>query len=532
MHMANRPIKPRREGAAFRPSWESIEERAPSVLREEGPTMPRYVAVAGLMLITLGAAALVFRALNRPYLIPSGWGIFIAALGVLAVAYHAFNEKDFQFRRLYAALGWMLFAAAIFFRVFPLDKTPGDGFLRYGTICQAVALLFLLTFLRNESDSNIRGYTLNLLGFAALANALAGLIGGMISETFLLDTGVIHLIFGLLFACAYISCQGGDTPQGFWAGRGVGIIGALLVLLALGYSILPWVLFRYNITGRPPRAFFLPSGLILLYLGVEYLIVYLGVCSDSKLVVLTRRELASFFCSPVVYVLMIGMSIMGWYLYLLFVADIVSAPPQMGSQMMEPIVRNILVSFMALIPLIILVPVITMRLLSDEKRTGTLEVLLTAPVDEWQVVLAKFFAGLRVFMLCWYLWGVFFVALRIEGGQEFDYRPIITFYVALLCMGAGFIGMGLFFSSVTRHQIMAAILTFVIMLVLLVLFFVGREVREIAWLSTVITYVSYVDLWISSASGTITPRFLVFNLSMAIIWVFVSIKVLEARKWS
>src|ERR1700677_1974988 len=104
--MANRPIKPKRDGGAFRPSWESIEERAPSVLRDEGPMMPRYVAVAGLMLITLGAAALAFKAFGRPYLIPSGWGIFIAAIGILAVAYHAFNEKDFQFRRLYAALGW------------------------------------------------------------------------------------------------------------------------------------------------------------------------------------------------------------------------------------------------------------------------------------------------------------------------------------------------------------------------------------------------------------------------------------------
>jgi len=173
-----------------------------------------------------------------------------------------------------------------------------------------------------------------------------------------------------------------------------------------------------------------------------------------------------------------------------------------------------------------------MRLVSEEKRTGTLEVLLTAPVNEWQIVLSKFLAGLRVFLLCFYIWGVFFVALRVEGGQPFDYRPIITFLIALACMGSGFIAMGLFFSCVTRHQILAAVFTFVVMLTLTIMFIAVQSFSDVTWLPTVVSYVSYVDLWISSARGTITPRLLVLNLSLAAFWLYLSMKVLEARKWS
>jgi ABC-2 type transport system permease protein len=528
--MSSRAIKPRRDGGGG-PNWQAIEERAPSAMRDDGPLVARYVAVFGLMMLTLGGAALVFKALNRPYLIAPGWGIFFVLVGVMALAFHAFKETDFQFRRLYGALGGILFVAALFFRVFPVDKTMGDGFLKYGAVSLVGALIFLLTFLRNEGESNLRSKTLALLGLTALASALTGLIGGMLSEAFLLDTGIIHLVFGLLFAFAYIAIHGADSDRGFWAGRLVGLFGAIMLVVALWRSIMPWVLFNMGwMAERPPRAFFLPSGLIFIYIGLEYVIAYLLVCSDSKLVVLTRRELAAFYCSPIAYVLMIAMAILGWWQYWMFLLTLTD--PRGGGTIQEPIFTPIFVSFLAIIPVIVLVPVITMRLVSEEKRTGTLEVLLTAPVEEWQVVLAKFFAGLRVFMVCWYLWGIYFIALRVDGGKEFDYRPLITFYVALLCMGAGFIAMGVFFSTITRHQIAAAIFSFIMMLVFLILFFVGRTVMGMEWLSTVISYVSYIDLWIAACEGKFVPRFLVFNLSVAVIWIFVSMKVLEARKWT
>jgi len=135
-------------------------------------------------------------------------------------------------------------------------------------------------------------------------------------------------------------------------------------------------------------------------------------------------------------------------------------------------------------------------------------------------------------MLCWYVWGIFLLALRIEADRPFDFRPIITFAIALLCMGAWFIAMGLFFSSLTRHQIMAAVFTFVAMLALTVLYMINREFADITWLNALVGYIAYLNLWINSATGTITPRLLILNLAVAAFWLFLTIKVLQARKWT
>ena len=493
---------------------------------------PRYVAVLGLMLITLGGASLLFHAGGGRYLISTSWGFLMLSVGVCLLLYHSFNETDFQFRRLYGVFGFVLLAIGLFLRLVPLgegpDKRMGGGFMPYGGFGIVVALGFLLSFVKNESETGLRQLALNLIGFFAAANGLAGFILAMISERLFGQTGVIHLILGLLYAVGYVSMEGINSQRGFWAGRAIGILEALMFLVALVRSLWPVLWSKLNWSGDPPSPFFLPTGLLLMYIGIEYLTVYLGVCSDSRVIVLTRRELGAFFFSPIAYIVMIGMVIVGWLNFVVFVSQLFESPAPIP----EPIFFSFTASFLALIPLIFLVPIITMRMLSEERRSGTLEVLLSAPVNEWHVVLAKFLAGMRVFMLCWYLWGVFFIALWVEGDREFDYRPIVTFWIALVCMGASFVAMGLFFSSVTRHQILAAVLTFVMMMGLTLLFMINRFVGDLPWLSTLITYVSYIDLWISAGRSTITPRLLLLNLSVAAFWLYLSIKVLEARKWS
>ena len=533
--MASRAIKPKRDMSKPQSGWAGIEERAPSVVRAEGPMVARYVAIFSLMLITLGGASVIFAANNRPYLISVGWGVVLLALGVMGLLYHAFNETDFQFRRLYGFIGGIgLFGLGVALRLLPSKNVVGALFLPYGAVALLLSLGFMLCFVRNEADAHLRRIVLNLVAFGAAANALTGFIGGMVNESFLLQTGIIHLILGLVFAAAYVAVEGIGTTRGFWAGRAIGIVGAALFLVALGRSLLPYLFWRFGWAGRPPVSFFLPQGLLLMYLGLEYLILYLGICSDNKLVVLTRRELSSFFCSPIAYIVLIGMAALGGGNYWLFVWRLFEASEAgqfgAGRGVPEPIFQSYVLSFLALIPLIFIVPVITMRMLSEEKRTGTLEVLLTAPVNEWQIVLAKFLAGLRIFMLCWYLWGLFLIPLRVEGGQDFDYRPVITFMIALACMGAGFIAMGLFFSSLTRHQIVAAVFTFMVMFVSTLMFILFQYVGESLW--SFLRNVTYIDLWLNAARGTITPRLLVLHLSMAAFWLFLTTKILEARKWS
>src|SRR5262249_53320611 len=141
----------------------------------------------------------------------------------------------------------------------------------------------------------------------------------------------------------------------------------------------------------------------------------------------------------------------------------------------EPIVQYYFFALIPVLAVILQVPAITMRLLSEERRTGALEVLLTAPVSEAPVVVGKFLATWIFFMVCWVPAGLFLIALRIETGQEFDYRPLLSFYAALAACGAAFVAIGLFFSALSSNQIVAAVLTFAVMLGLMMCFFIKQE---------------------------------------------------------
>jgi ABC-2 type transport system permease protein len=197
-------------------------------------------------------------------------------------------------------------------------------------------------------------------------------------------------------------------------------------------------------------------------------------------------------------------------------------------------VATYIIGWWPVIVLTIIVPLITMSLLSDEKRTGTLEVLLTAPVGESSVVLSKFLAAFLFFLLTFIPWALYLVAFRIEVGQPFEYRPLLTFFFALACTGAGFLAMGEFFSSITRSQIGAFILAFVGMLGMLGIYFLKLVVDQRSpgspW-SDVLEHASYIDLWMKSMNGLLVPSHLVFHVSAAVFWLFLTIKVLESRKW-
>jgi ABC-2 type transport system permease protein len=203
-----------------------------------------------------------------------------------------------------------------------------------------------------------------------------------------------------------------------------------------------------------------------------------------------------------------------------------------GISIEEPVVHWYLArtGLPAIIQLVI-VPVVTMRLLSEENRSGTLEMLLSAPVNETSVVLAKFVAVLIFWLVTWAPYFLYLVALRVVGGEEFDYRPLLSFGLALLACGSGFMAMGLFCSALTKNQIIAAVLTFVGMMIhLTFLLLQGLFARGSVW-SDIFSYASFFELWQNTLNGNFAPRFLMFHVSAAVFFLFLSVKTLEARKW-
>lgn len=532
--MATRAIKPKREGRQLGGNWEALRERAPSILRADQPIGARIVAGVSLLPLTLGAATFALPAIGWSYALGPGWGWFFLALGLAGLTYHAFREQEFQYRRLYGVLGFVFFAVGIVLRLLPYEREIGGLFLPYGFLFFFVATGFMVAFARNETDAFLRTWTLNLLGLAGALSALAGFIGGMLNEGFLLGHGVLHLTLGLIYLTTFLVMQETGSPRGYWAGVGILVLGLLLIGVALVRSFLPSLLYAIGwLEARPPTTFFMPSGLILLYIGIEFLLIGLGVCSDNTLVVLTKRELAAFFYSPIAYIVLFGWTLIGCLAFWQFTNFIVRY--YTGGRelpLREPIVAHLIINLIPIFCFVFIVPILTMRLFSEEKRSGSLEMLLTAPVNEVPVVLSKFFAAWRVYLLAWYPWALFLIAMRVEGGEAFEYRPLLTFFIAIAVIGMSFTAMGVFFSSLTKNQIIAAMLTFAGMLFSTSMFFLRQLVGEDSAWHTVMTYLSYIDIWIETGQGTIVPRYLVFQFSMGVFWLFLTVKVLEARKWS
>ncbi|HMC64788.1 MAG TPA: ABC transporter permease [Gemmataceae bacterium] len=549
--MSTKAIKEKPDKEHKAESWAPAREVAPSIVREDEPTLARWVGVIGLSLFVFGTAILCFNIIKGtprlgPFNFYPGWGIFFTVNGLAALLFHAAQDRDFQIRRTYWIFGLACLAGALLAITLPVKESLFKGnpiaavevrFLKFGFPCLLLGLLFLLPSTRNETDPKIRQISIGILGLLGAAFALTGLIGGTFSDTFLLPTGLVLSLLGLGYLWAFIGLQGIADELGYRAALGMGAAGLIVFVVALGRSILPPLFYSWHWLSRRPEPYFLEGGLLLMIVGLLFLGVAVGLCSDHRLAVLTRRELGAFFYSPIAYVVFFGLTAFGWYLFLQFIGNLeqVLRSPRGADSLLEPIIVNYFLAFWPIFCLVFVVPVLTMRLMSEEHRTGTLEVLLTAPLGETAVVLSKFLATWLVFLLLWVPWGLFLIALRVENGKPFEYNPLICFFIVLLATGAGFVAMGLFFSSLTRNQIASAVLTFVIMLLLTMVFFVKRELMvntpDSAWIP-ILSHISYVDLWIFSLNdGVLTPHNLLFHVSAAVFWLFLTIKVLESRKW-
>jgi ABC-type transport system involved in multi-copper enzyme maturation permease subunit len=510
----------------------------PSVMRADEPFFARWVGATGLMLVTVGSVALLVaaRGIVSRFVGP-GLGTLFFITGLACLLFHAVRETDVQMRRVYGILGFLFLAAGVLVSALPIKGAAGSQFLPYGFVSMTLALLFLLPFLRNETEANYRQGTLTVLGLVGAVLAATGFIGGNASENFLLPYGLLLTLLGIAYLWAFVGVQGTSSDMGYRAGVALGVAGLFFFLFALGRSVIPWLLYyKLHWIRARPDAYLVPSGLVLMFLGLLYAGLAAGLCSESRLAVLTRRELAAFFYSPIAYIVLFGLTLVGWVIFLLFVYNIFREPdPRRGAPLLlEPVVSAYILDWPTAVVLIFVVPVLTMRLVSEENRTGTLEVLLTAPLSETVVVLSKFLATFIFFLAAWLPWGLFLVSMRIEGGAPFEYRPLLSFFIALACSGANFLGLGLFLSSLTRNQIAAAVLSFVGMVMMTGLAWgagiVKNDFPASAWV-TVLEHASYLHLWGESLLGKLAPQHLLFHISAAVFWLFLTVKVLESRKW-
>jgi ABC-2 type transport system permease protein len=243
---------------------------------------------------------------------------------------------------------------------------------------------------------------------------------------------------------------------------------------------------------------------------------------------LIRREWSAFFYAPVAYAVMIFFLILMGLSFSMLVHVLAEGPASGG------VVRLLLgESLFFWIAMLMVAPVLTMRLFAEEKRTGTLETLMTAPVGDATVVLAKYTAVLIVFGILWLPTLLYPVLLAQVSPHHapMDYAALGTAYVGIGCIGAFFLSIGLLSSSLTRNQAVSAVMT----MVLLCLFFFWGFIPYYARSGTMQEwgrYTSAVLHMMEFSRGVLDTRPLLFYGSGTAFMLFLTVKVVEARKWN
>jgi len=233
--------------------------------------------------------------------------------------------------------------------------------------------------------------------------------------------------------------------------------------------------------------------------------------------VIARRELNTYFLSPMAYVVLTGFAVVN---ALFFAATL------RGGQLESNQLVTEVFSF-ALFWLIFAAPIITMRLLSEEAATGTLETLLTTPVSDTEVVLGKFTGALLFSLVLLVPLGLEFAFLAAIG--PLDYGPVASGLLGMYLVSAEFLAVGLLCSALTRSQIASGILAFV---GLMALFFLWLGVRErTSGLASFLRYLAPSTHLSGFVRGVIDSRDLAYFVLSTALLLFLSVKILESRKW-
>jgi ABC-2 type transport system permease protein len=246
-----------------------------------------------------------------------------------------------------------------------------------------------------------------------------------------------------------------------------------------------------------------------------------------------KKELRTYFTSPIAYVVIIIFLILaGFFFYsgyayfnLISFQAMRSAQTMVGVNVIDwvlrPLLGNISVFFMLLMPLL------TMRLFSEEKKTGTIELLFTYPIRDSELLLGKYIACLTVFLLMLGLTFIYPLMMHLFG--TLPWGPVLTGYLGLVLLGAAFIALGIFASSLTENQIVAAVLAFGALL----FFWVIGWAANFAPIKVgkVLTQISLLEHFDNFAKGIIDTKDIVYYITLILFFLFITLRSLESKKW-
>ncbi|MBQ3856015.1 ABC transporter permease subunit [Ruminococcus flavefaciens] len=234
-----------------------------------------------------------------------------------------------------------------------------------------------------------------------------------------------------------------------------------------------------------------------------------------------RREMGAFFTSGVAYVfLAVFWLVSGIFFYNGVVGNATTDTSALFSSMFYIV--------------LFLIPVLTMKLLSEEKKNRTDQGLLTAPISLWDIVLGKYFAALTLFIIAESV--VFIYAFILNYLGDVVWTPLIGNYVAMIFLGAAFIAVGLFVSSLTESQMASAVVSLVLLFVIYLSevmvsnFQNGGKFKKAIYF--VVSKLAFYSRYVEFTRGVFSLPSIVFFISAAFLFNFFTVKVLEKRRWS
>src|SRR5438874_10469545 len=248
--------------------------------------------------------------------------------------------------------------------------------------------------------------------------------------------------------------------------------------------------------------------------------------------IICRKELRSYFVSPVAYVLLTLWGVVFGYFFWAELSVFLKYsmesqmsgrmyPMNLNEQVIRPLLSNVGVIGLFFIPMI------TMRLFAEEKRTGTIELLVTSPIRDLEIIIGKWLAAVMLYS-CLLLFTALNFAFLFRYGNP-DWKPLAIGYLGLLLQAGALLAIGTFISSLTKNQIIAGAATFGVCLLLWVLEWVSGY--ETATWARVLSYLSVINHFESFAKGVIDSKDAIFYVTVIFLGLFFTSRSMESLRW-
>ena len=256
-----------------------------------------------------------------------------------------------------------------------------------------------------------------------------------------------------------------------------------------------------------------------------------------KFLAIPQKDFKSYFTSPIAYVVLTVFLVVSGFLFFNLLSSFnyrliqllqlkmqiptIEISINLNDWILNPLFNNLGIT------LLLMLPILTMRLFAEEKKTGTFELVMTSPVSILQVVMGKFIACLIFFIIMLFLTIQYPLILYIYGNP--DLGPVYTSYLGLLLLGCTFIAIGIFTSALTENQIISAIISFGILLILWIISWLGDNVGG-KW-GEVISYLSLLEHFDDFSKGVINTKDIVFYLSSTFLGLCLTFQVIKSQQW-